>query len=230
MIQYSWLIPVLPALTYGVIILFTRRFRTLSGLLSVVTMAFCFALSVGIFMEYSKWDPATPLPSLSWTWLQIAPWNAQVGVLIDPLTINMLLVVTFISLLVQIYSWGYMHEDERFSTYYSYLSLFTASMLLLVVSNNYLQIFIGWELVGLCSYLLIGFWYFKPEAANAAVKAFWTTKLGDVGFLIGIVLLWRASGTFDLAELRGMVESNTLPLAGLSVITFCIYLGAAGKS
>src|SRR6185295_17117120 len=85
-------------------------------------------------------------------------------------------------------------------------------------------------LVGLCSYLLIGFWYWKPEAARAAVKAFWTTKLGDVGFLIGIVLLRRASGTFDLTELHSMVQANTLPLAGVSVITFCIYLGAAGKS
>ena len=103
-------------------------------------------------------------------------------------------------------------------------------MMGLVLAPNLLQLFICWELVGLCSYLLIGFWYQKPEAARAAVKAFWTTKAGDVGLLIGIVLLWRQSGTFDLGELRAMAASGDIPLAGLSVITFCIYLGAMGKS
>ena len=93
-----------------------------------------------------------------------------------------------------------------------------------------MQLFICWELVGLCSYLLIGFWYQKPEAARAAVKAFWTTKAGDVGLLIGIVLLWQHAGTFDLTELRAMVLADALPVAGLSIITFCIYLGAVGKS
>ena len=103
-------------------------------------------------------------------------------------------------------------------------------MMGLVLAPNLLQLFICWELVGLCSYLLIGFWYQKPEAARAAVKAFWTTKAGDVGLLIGIVLLWRQTGTFDFGELRELVESGALPVAGLSLITFCIYLGAVGKS
>ena len=103
-------------------------------------------------------------------------------------------------------------------------------MMGLVLAPNLLQLFICWELVGLCSYLLIGFWYQKPEAARAAVKAFWTTKAGDVGLLIGIVLLWRVTGTFDLGELRAMVDERRAPAAGLSLITFCIYLGAMGKS
>ena len=103
-------------------------------------------------------------------------------------------------------------------------------MMGLVLAPNLLQLFICWELVGLCSYLLIGYWYQRPAAARAAVKAFWTTKAGDVGLLIGIVLLWRQTGTFDLAELRVLAESGGLPVAGLSVITFCIYLGAVGKS
>ncbi len=103
-------------------------------------------------------------------------------------------------------------------------------MMGVVLAPNLLQLFICWELVGLCSYLLIGYWYYKPEAARAAVKAFWTTKAGDVGLAIGIVLLWRQAGTFDLTEMRVLVESGALPVAGLSIITFCIYLGAMGKS
>ena len=103
-------------------------------------------------------------------------------------------------------------------------------MMGVVLAPNLLQLFICWELVGLCSFLLIGFWYQKPEAARAAVKAFWTTKAGDVGLLIGIVLLWRVTGTFDLGELRALVASGAIPVEGLSLITFCIYLGAVGKS
>jgi NADH-quinone oxidoreductase subunit L len=99
-----------------------------------------------------------------------------------------------------------------------------------VLAPNFVQLFICWELVGLCSYLLIGYWYPRPEAARAAVKAFWTTKLGDVGLLVGIVMLWQLSGTFDLTELRQLVERNALPVAGLSIVTFGIYLGAMGKS
>src|ERR1035441_7534643 len=184
MIQVSWLIPVLPALAYAFTIIFTRKSKVLSAIISILTMAACFLLSLGVFAELFRLDPASRSVTLGWTWLQIPPWNAQVGVLIDPLTVNMLLVVTLVSLLVQVYSWGYMHGDERFSTYYSYLSLFTASMLVLVVSNNYLQIFMGWELVGLCSYLLIGFWYFKQEAAEACKKAFVVNRIGDMFFLM----------------------------------------------
>jgi len=143
MIQYSWLIPAMPALAYALIAIFTRKQKALSAGISILTMATCFLMSVGIFFDLSKMDPANRLVTFGATWLQVQPWQANVGVLIDPLSVNMLLVVTFISLLVQIYSLGYMHDDERFSTYYAYLSLFTSSMLLLVVSNNYLQIFVG---------------------------------------------------------------------------------------
>src|SRR5579859_2592453 len=139
MIQHSWLIPVLPALSYAVIIIFTRRFKVLSALVSIFTMGACFAISLGVFFELLGRAATDRVVSLSWTWIEIAPWSAHAGVLIDPLSANMLLVVTGVSLLVQVYSWGYMHEDERVSTYFSYLSLFTASMLGLVVSNNFLQ-------------------------------------------------------------------------------------------
>ena len=168
-----------------------------------------------------------------WTWLPSGGQTlATVGVLADGESTIMLVLVALIAFLVQLYSIGYLSEEPPASLgrYYAYQALFAFSMMGVVLAPNLLQLFICWELVGLCSYLLIGYWYYKPEAARAAVKAFWTTKLGDVGLAIGIVMLWRQAGTFDLTEMRVLVESGALPVAGLSIITFCIYLGAMGKS
>ncbi len=170
---------------------------------------------------------------LVWDWLPAqGEALATVGVLADADSTVMLTLVALVSCLVQWYSLGYLTGEPAPSLgrYYTYQSLFAFSMMGLVLAPNLVQLFICWELVGLCSYLLIGFWYQKPEAARAALKAFWVTKAGDVGLLIGIVLLWRQAGTFDFLEIRGLVESGALPLAGLSFITFCIYLGAVGKS
>ena len=157
---------------------------------------------------------------------------ASVGVLADVDSLSMLVLVALVALLVQIYSLGYLHDEPKpaLGRYYAYQSLFAFSMMGLVLAPNLLQLFICWELVGLCSYLLIGFWYQKPEAARAAVKAFWTTKAGDAALLVGIVLLWQRTGTFDLAALEQMAAAGMIPLAGLSAVTFCLYLGAAGKS
>ena len=168
-----------------------------------------------------------------WTWLPSGGQTlATVGVLADSESTIMLVLVALIAFLVQLYSIGYLSEEPPASLgrYYAYQALFAFSMMGVVLAPNLLQLFICWELVGLCSYLLIGYWYYKPEAARAAVKAFWTTKAGDVGLAIGIVMLWRQAGTFDLTEMRVLVESGALPVAGLSIITFCIYLGAMGKS
>jgi NADH-quinone oxidoreductase subunit L len=143
----------------------------------------------------------------------------------------MLILVAGVSFLVQVYSLGYLGRAARtLGRYYTYQSPFAFSMMSLVLAPNFVQLFISWELVGLCSYLLIGYWYQRPEAARAAVKAFWVTKAGDVGLLIGIVLLWRQAGTFDFIQLLQLVDSRMMPLAGLGLITFCIYLGAVGKS
>jgi NADH-quinone oxidoreductase subunit L len=179
------------------------------------------------------WQGHGARSALLWEWLptEAAPL-AEVGVLVDGDSTVMLLLVALVAFLVQVYSLGYLSGESAPSLgrYYTYQSLFAFSMMGLVLAPNLVQLFLCWELVGLCSYLLIGYWYQRESAARAAVKAFWTTKLGDVGLLIGIVLLWRQSGTFDLAALGGMVESGALPAAGLSAITFCIYLGAVGKS
>jgi NADH-quinone oxidoreductase subunit L len=170
---------------------------------------------------------------LAWDWLpaQGRPL-ATVGVLADETSTIMLVLVALVALLVQVYSLGYLSDEPppALGRYYTYQSLFAFSMMGLVLAPNLVQLFICWELVGLCSYLLIGYWYQKPEAARAAVKAFWTTKAGDVGLLIGIVLLWHRAGTFDLGEMRLMAASGELTAAGLSVVTFCMYLGAMGKS
>jgi NADH-quinone oxidoreductase subunit L len=168
-----------------------------------------------------------------WNWLPGAQGAfATVGVLADKTSTTMMLLVTLVALLVQLYSTAYLHDEPTpaLGRYYALQSLFAFSMLGVVVAPNLLQLFICWELVGVCSCLLIGYWYTKPEAARAALKAFWITKAGDVGLLIGIVLLHRATGTFDLLTLFALARNGLIPLAGLSLITFCLYLGAAGKS
>jgi len=178
-------------------------------------------------------DPSAEPTRAVWAWLPSAQGPfATVGVLVDGQSATMLLLVTLVALLVQIYSTTYLHDEPNpaLGRYYALQSLFAFSMMGVVLAPNLLQLFICWELVGVCSCLLIGFWYTKPEAARAALKAFWTTKAGDVGLLIGIVLLHRATGTFDLVQLRQLAEAHQIPLAGLSLITFCLYMGAAGKS
>jgi NADH-quinone oxidoreductase subunit L len=157
---------------------------------------------------------------------------ATAGVMVDGLSGTMLLLVTLVSLLVQVYSLGYLDDESApaLGRYYTYQSLFAFSMLGLVLAPTFLQLFVFWELVGLCSYLLIGFWYERPAAARAAVKAFWVTRLGDVGLVLGIVMLWAASGTFEFSALFAMARQGQLPLEGLTAIMVLIYLGAVGKS
>jgi NADH-quinone oxidoreductase subunit L len=190
------------------------------------------AVSLGAaVMAWRGYDGA--ITRLVWDWLPSEGRPlATIGVLADETSTVMLVLVALVAFLVQVYSLSYLSDEppQGLGRYYTYQSLFAFSMMGLVLAPNLLQLFICWELVGLCSYLLIGYWYQKPEAARAAVKAFWTTKAGDVGLLIGIVMLWKLAGTFDLGELRAMATGNELPLAGLSIITFCIYLGAMGKS
>jgi NADH-quinone oxidoreductase subunit L len=166
-------------------------------------------------------------------WLQQAgPMPlASAGIFVDPLSAAMATLVTLVAALVQLYSLGYLGDEppRALGRYYLYQSLFAFAMLGLVFAPNFLQLYVFWELVGLCSYLLIGFYYQRPAAARAAVKAFWVTKLGDVGFLLGIVLLWGATGTFDFATLFHAVAGGSVP-ANLALYMTLIYLGAVGKS
>ncbi len=203
-----------------------RRSGRPAGYVGILAMAAAFALALRVFAAGGRGEAL-------WAWIPAdgGPM-ATVGVLVDELSAAMLVLVTLVSLLVQIYSLAYLDTEPAPSLgrYYAYHSLFAFSMLGLVLAPTFLQMFVFWELVGLCSYLLIGFWYERPSAAQAALKAFWITKLGDLGFIAGIVMLWAATGTFHFGTLFEMARTGTLPAAGLGVVMFLIYLGAVGKS
>src|SRR5688572_20666211 len=231
------LVLALPAASFlliGVVPALRRRGRAAAA---VSVAAIGGALAAAVVM----WQAARPVtdgpprnPSAAWSWIPAdgGPM-ATVGVMVDDLAMPMCMLVTFISCVVQVYSYAYLHDEPSPSLgrYYAYQSLFAFSMLGLVLAPGFLQMFIFWELVGVCSYLLIGFWYDRPSAARAAVKAFWITKLGDLGFVPGIVMLWAATGTFDFWTLFGLADTGVLAaVPGLSTIMFLVYLGAVGKS
>jgi NADH-quinone oxidoreductase subunit L len=200
------------------------------------------AVSCGLSMQVLYqlvWGGAETFNQNVYTWFEIGSYSAHVGFLIDRLSAMMMVVVTFVSLLVHVYTIGYMHEDAGYQRFFAYISLFTFSMLMLVMSNNFVQLFFGWEAVGLVSYLLIGFWYTRPTAIFANLKAFLVNRVGDFGFLLGIagVLMW--CGSLDYATVFGstaQLEGQTFsPWSGAewSVPTFiCIalFVGAMGKS
>jgi NADH-quinone oxidoreductase subunit L len=174
-----------------------------------------------------------------YTWLESESTRFEVGFLIDQLSATMMLVVTFVSLMVHVYTIGYMHEDPGYNRFFSYISLFTFSMLMLVMSNNFMQLFFGWEAVGLVSYLLIGFWYTRPTAIYANLKAFLVNRVGDFGFLLGIALVLMYFGTLDYAEVfakAGTLAGNTIEIipghawSMLSVTCILLFVGAMGKS
>ena len=147
----------------------------------------------------------TPTPSeLSTNWLAIGNLNVDFGLKLDALSLMMMLIVTGVGGAIHIYSFGYMHEDRGFSRYFAFMSLFTFSMLGIVLANNFIQLFIFWELVGVSSYLLIGFWFEKPSAADAAKKAFITNRLGDFGFLLGILAFWSMLGTLNFTQCKAI--------------------------
>src|SRR5216684_6899472 len=201
-----------------------RRHGRAAGYLSIALSAAALVAAVAAWRVSAAGGFSERL--FSWIPAEAGPL-AVVGVLADGDSTLMLILVALVSFLVQVYSLGYLSDETlpSLGRYYTYQSLFAFSMMGLVLAPNFVQLFICWELVGLCSYLLIGYWYQRPEAARAAVKAFWVTKAGDVGLLIGIVLLGRQMGTFDFMELYRRVYAHEVPLAGLGVITFCIYLG-----
>jgi NADH-quinone oxidoreductase subunit L len=152
------------------------------------------------------------------------------GILIDPLTIAMLGLVTFVALMVQVYSMAYMHGDSRFGWYFAVHSLFAAAMLTLVLADNFLLLYVAWELVGICSYLLIGFWHERPQAREAAKKAFIVTRIGDVGLLVGILLIWRDVGTFSMLDAFEAVRTGAMSEGVATASAILLFLGAMGKS
>ncbi|MDP3025462.1 MAG: NADH-quinone oxidoreductase subunit L [candidate division Zixibacteria bacterium] len=227
MLPYSWLIPCFPLLSFALIIFFTIKKPRLSSLVSIGAVALSFLFSFIVLVTVLG-NPVTSEFKINW--LDLPGFKVEAGMLIDPLTAVMLMVVTIVSMLVQIYSVGYMAGDSRFSRYFSFLSLFTFSMLGLVLSNNFFEIFIFWELVGLTSYLLIGFWFEKKTASDAGKKAFITTRTGDLAFLVGIFLLTTTVGTLNFQEAFHQVESGAISSTLLTLSAILIFGGAVGKS
>ncbi len=221
----------LPLLSFMVIVFLTRKAKLLSAMVALASVAGSAFLSIRIFIEMMSGAKAQ---EVAVNWLSIPSMGSfrgleiQMGLLIDPLSSLMLVIVTFVATLVILYSLGYMKGDGGFSRYFAYVSLFTFSMLGLVLSNNYFEMFAFWELVGLCSYLMIGFWYHKPSAADASKKAFITNRWADFGFMVGIILLFVKFGTFNFGELSGLIPGAEG--AGLGLIAALIFVGPIGKS
>ena len=207
--------------------------RTGAHVVTVLGVAVSFVASIFIFQDVQA---GHHFNGAIYTWLESGGLKLEVGFLIDPLTVMMMLVVTFVSLMVHVYTIGYMADDPGYQRFFSYISLFTFSMLMLVMSNNFVQLFFGWEAVGLVSYLLIGFWYTRPTAIYANLKAFLVNRVGDFGFLLGIALIAAYAGSLDYAavfakrnELAAMTETVTgWPL--ITAICICLFIGAMGKS
>jgi NADH-quinone oxidoreductase subunit L len=242
-IEYLWLIPAIPLVAAGLIALAKQPRRRFAAWLSVGSMGISFILSCFAFAgtlgrssgsadfhEFKNVD-----------WFQLGKQSFQIGWVLDPLSAVMLVMVTFVGLLIFIYSLGYMAHDENFTRFFCFLSLFAAAMLGVVIANNLLLLFMCWELVGLASYLLIGFWYQKPSAAAAAKKAFITTRIGDVLFFLGILWLYSESGTllFYDRDAQGCLQNpltdmqTRVTVGGLALTTaigLLIFCGAIGKS
>ncbi|HQK21301.1 MAG TPA: NADH-quinone oxidoreductase subunit L [Candidatus Latescibacteria bacterium] len=226
------LIPFWPLLGFLINILFGKRLRSASAYLAIGMLALSFLTSVAVFTRFVG-DPASVLVPL-FSWMSVGALNVEVNFLVDQLTVVMLLVVTGVGTLIHVYSVGYMHGDERYSRFFAYMNLFAAMMLVLVLADNYVVMFVGWECVGLCSYLLIGFWFERPFGSgttnDAARKAFIVNRVGDFGFLLGVFLIWTAVGGVSFQQTNSAVESGYVTPGVATIATLLLFIGATGKS
>lgn len=243
-IHLLWLIPCLPLVAAAAISLSNQSRRRFAATLTIGTQAISFLLAATLLLLVLRnhaGGEGVVRQVFNFTWFEFGASELRLGLLLDPLNAAMLAMVTFVGLLICIFSVGYMSHDTNFTRFFGFLSLFSAAMLGLLVSNSLLLLFICWELVGLASYLLIGFWYQKPTAATAAKKAFITTRIGDLGFFIGMIWLYAETGTLLFYDGgAGVLESSALTtlatgvtIGGMSLstaIALLLFCGAAGKS
>ena len=237
----AWLVFLLPLASFVLIVAFIRpffnQFADVAGRITIGAIAIAFALALVLFVEVVQNGGR----QIGWTgheWLVVGDFELRMGIFMDGLTAIMLVVVTGVSLLVQIYSTGYMKDDPGYARYFAYMSFFTASMIGLVVAANVIQLFVFWELVGLSSYLLIGFWYHKPSAAAAAKKAFLVTRLGDFGFLLAIFYLFFNGATFtaagldplEIPDIHAAMNMDIIAPGVAMWIALGLFAGAVGKS
>ncbi|MDY6855134.1 MAG: NADH-quinone oxidoreductase subunit L [Thermodesulfobacteriota bacterium] len=233
MLDYVWLVPIFPVI--GVLInglLGHKLSNRLVGFVACSVIFLSFVLSVLLFLSLLKLPPeARSFEKIVYTWIATGDFKTSIGFLVDPLSIIMMLVVSGVSFLIHVYSVGYMHDDEGYTRYFTYLNLFVFSMLVLVCSNNFLLMFVGWEGVGLCSYLLIGFWYERKEPADAGKKAFVVNRIGDYGFLLGMMLIFVTFGTLNFSDVFEKA-GHTFNVGNLTItaITLLLFVGATGKS
>ena len=226
-LAYTWLLPLLPLAVFAVVIATGRKApRNLIAGLGIAVMGIVFVASMAIMWavaQGARFEAEVP-------WMHFKDVVIDVGILIDPLSALMLVVVSFVSLLVQVYSLAYMEDEDRFRWYYGAISLFTAAMIGVVISDGWLLMYMCWEVMGLASYLLIGFWFETDAAARAASKAFVVTRFGDVGFGLALAIMWISTGSFSFEPVFRLVESGGWAGTSLVVATLLLFMGAMGKS
>jgi NADH-quinone oxidoreductase subunit L len=233
MLSNLWLIPIWPLLGFLLNGFFGRRLgKSAVGIVACGSVGLSLLASLAVVAELLALpQEARRVTQVMAPWIGAGNFQADWGLLLDPLSSVMILVVSGVGFLIHVYSIGYMHEDPDYPRFFTYLNLFTFSMLMLVLANNYLLLYVFWEAVGLCSYLLIGFWFEKQSAADAGKKAFIVNRVGDFGFALGVMLLWTTLGTLQYDQVFASAPAQ-LPAGGLVVtaITLLLFLGATGKS
>ncbi|MDB5137567.1 MAG: nuoL [Mucilaginibacter sp.] len=227
--KYIWLIPLLPLAGF-LINGFGRNAlpKSVIGFVGSLVVLLSFGLSVAVFLQVKS--SGAPINVNLFDWFVVGRFKVEFAFLIDQLSALMLLIITGVGFLIHLYSVGYMHSDEGFGKFFSYLNLFIFFMLLLVMGSNYLIMFIGWEGVGLCSYLLIGFWYTNPDYADAAKKAFIMNRIGDLGFIIGIFLIISIFGSVTFSDIFPKAATMAPGSVPFTLITILLFIGAVGKS
>ena len=232
MMEWAWLIPSLPAIAFAFMATLGRRLPTWTAIAATGSMGVSFVLFFFVFGDWFGEKSFTGQYAFPFSidWLRAGDAVLKWGMLIDPVSLTMIGLVTAAALGIQVYSWSYMAHEPRFTWFFAVHSLFAAAMLTLVMADNLLLLYIAWELVGICSYLLIGFFYDRRSAAEAAKKAFITTRIGDVGLLIGILLLFAQTGTFELSEIFAALANGDLSDAVVTGAAILMFMGAIGKS
>ncbi len=236
LLDLAWLIPAFPAFGAVLLLVFGKRIgEPRAGWIGTAMIALSFVASVIAFLALRSLSPdLRSNVSQGFTWIQAGTFRVDMRFLVDPLSSTMTLFVTGVGTLIHLYAIGYMHGDSRFSRFFAYLNLFAASMLVLVLGSSFLMTFMGWEGVGLCSYLLISFWFERNSAAVAGKKAFVTNRVGDFGFMLAMFLIFQRLGTLDYSALgsTGHVPSTiaSLPHSSVTAIALLLFLGAMGKS
>lgn len=226
MVDFAWLVPLFPLLSFVILLFFGGRWKNGAAYVGMIGTFISFILAFSVLISQLGGRTANH----SFDWLTIGHTVISMGFTIGPLNALMLVLVAFVSFLVHWYSKGYMAEDPRLGVFFAYLGLFTFSMLALVISPNLLQFYIFWELVGVCSFLLIGFYYYKSEAKAAAKKAFIVTRIGDVALFIGMILLFWQTGSFTFNDIFAAVDAGKITSGMITLTAILIFIGAIGKS